>query len=134
MKAEIQSNGTLKISVDHTERLFLSSLPDEQIHQDEVMYNFLEPLVCNSEFCWVDPSDCGDLTSAPMLGILSIGDTSNGYRENELPKERFGQFLTGGDEGGSYFEAITGRWAFMDYQVRSVLEDLREKGEAIFVS
>ena len=28
--------------------------------------------------------------------------------------------------------AVLERWAFMDYQVRSALEDLRDRGEAVF--
>ena len=54
---------------------------------------------------WIDPADTGDLTSAPMVGIRDI-DTND----------------------------IVERWAFMDYQVRSVLGDLRDTGKCVFVS
>jgi hypothetical protein len=66
--------------------------------------DFLEPLICNSELEWIDPADTGDLTDAPMLGIC--------------------------DEE----ENILERWAFMDYQVRSFLDDLADHGKATFIS
>ena len=71
------------------------------------MADILEPITCNSELEWTSSEHTGDLTDAPMLGILQHGD---------------------GDP------VIVERWAFMDYQVRSVLEDLRDKGEAVFIS
>lgn len=64
----------------------------------------LDYLTSNSELQWVDPSETGDLTDAPMLGIR--------------------------DENGTVLE----RWAFMSYAVRSFLEDLADKGEAVFTS
>ena len=64
----------------------------------------MEPIICNSELQWIDPADTGDLTDAPMLGIC--------------------------DEE----ENILERWAFMDYQVRSFLDDLADHGKATFIS
>jgi hypothetical protein len=99
---------TLTIHVDDAEREELREL-GQGIHQDQEMFEFLEPLICNSELEWINPADTGDLTDAPMLGIR--------FFDNE-----------------SRQETILERWAFMSYQVRSVLEDLRDKGEAIFIS
>jgi len=76
----------------------------EEIDTDKAMYDWFESLVCNSELEWINPEDTGDLTSAPMLGI---------WRDDNMSVER---------------------WAFMDYQVRSVLADLRDKGEVVFIS
>jgi hypothetical protein len=53
---------------------------------------------------WIDPAETGDLTSAPMLGLRDDA------------------------------RQVSERWAFMDYQVRSVLGDLRDYGRAVFVS
>ena len=97
----------LTITVDDQERQHLREL--EQIERDHAMTGFLEPLTCNSDLEWINPADTGDLTDAPMLGIR--------FFNNETRKE-----------------TVLERWAFMDYQVRSVLEDLRDKGEAIFTN
>lgn len=64
----------------------------------------LEHLIANSDLDWIDPAETGDLTSAPMLGI-----------RNEK-------------------EEVVARWAFMDYQVRSFVEDLVNHGRAVFTS
>jgi hypothetical protein len=97
---------TLTITADRMERKLLREGWDNpgvtNIDSDKAMYEFLEPLVSNSELEWINPVDTGDSTSAPMLGIL-------------------------GDD-------IIARFAFMDYQVRSVLEDLRDTGKVVFVS
>jgi len=77
---------------------------DDSIGHDAFMYDQLGDLLANSEYDWVNPEECGDLTSAPMLGIR--------------------------EEDGSVIK----RWAFMDYQVRCVMEDLMDKGQCIFVS
>ena len=76
----------------------------EEINSDRAMYDWFEALVCNSELEWINPADTGDLTDAPMLGI---------WQDDRMSVER---------------------WAFMDYQVRSVLADLRDKGEVVFIS
>jgi len=92
----------LVITVDDGERAELSALDD--IQSDVAMWDFLEPLVCNSDLDWISPAETGDLTDAPMLG-----------RRNE---------------SGEVME----RWAFMDYQVRSPLEDFLSSGRAVFVA
>ena len=115
---------TLTISADLAERESLHELGDE-IHQDAIMHNVFEPLICNSELEWIDPKSTGDLTSAPMLGIL--GKTKNA---DHVP---FPCLNMGHWDGRDWACKIASRWAFMDYQVRSVLEDLRDNGEVIFV-
>lgn len=96
---------TLTITVDHAERAELSAWdnPDKGIQSDAAMHDFLEPLICNSELDWINPEETSDLTDAPILG-------------------------TRDDQG-----EVTERWAFMDYQVRSVLEELRDKGTVNFI-
>ena len=107
MKHQISDDRkTLTITVDEDERQALRELED--IQSDSAMADFLEPLICNSELDWLKPEQTGDLTDAPILGF---------YADNST--------LT---------HPIFERWAFMDYQVRSVLEDLRDKGQCVFVS
>ena len=64
----------------------------------------LEPLICNSELDWVAPEDIGALTSAPILGIRNPAGE------------------------------VDAAWGFMDYAVRSFVDDLINTGKAIFVS
>lgn len=117
MKATISPDRkTLTISVDDAEREELRNWEVERhgfangnLQSDIAMMDFLEPIVCNSELDWISAAWTGDLTDAPMLGIT----------EWDLPQQDDPKVLE--------------RWAFMDYQVRSVLEDLRDKGECVFV-
>lgn len=97
----------LTITADELERAELREL-GEDVHRDRTMHDWLEPLTCNSELEWIDPSETGDLTSAPMLGYHGCGIS--------VPPDK-----------------VACRWAFLDYAVRSVLEDLRDKGECVFV-
>ena len=62
----------LTLTVDPAERFELWGM-DEEIHQDDTMYEFFEHLVCNSELEWITPEWTGDLTDAPMLGICEWG-------------------------------------------------------------
>lgn len=108
MKHKIsEDRSRLTITIDDSERAELREMGDT-IQQDATMHDFLEPLACNSDLEWIDPSETGDLTGAPMLG--------------------FRTFMQVNPHGN-----VISRWAFMDYQTRSVLEDLRDKGECVFV-
>ena len=96
----------LVLAVDESERAELLEL-DETIHQDRTMCDFFDHLICNSELDWVRPEWTGDLTDAPMLGICEWWDC-------EEPE-------------------VIERWAWMDYAVRSLLAELRDKGTATLV-
>ena len=107
MKLKFNSDRTkLTVTASGAERRELKTLGDE-IHADATLHEWFEQLISNSDLDWIDPSETGDLTSAPMLAIR--------FHDNETE---------------TY--AVLERWAFMDYQVRSVLEDLRDRGEAVF--
>lgn len=95
----------LTLMVDESERTELRELGDE-IHTDKAMYEFFEHLVCNSELNWIAPEWTGDLTDAPMLGIAEWSDLTPNVAE---------------------------RWAWMPYAVNSLLEKLRDKGEAVLI-
>ena len=74
----------------------------DHIQSDKALYDFFEYLIANSELQWISPEETGDLTDAPMLGIKN---------EKDIVEER---------------------WAFMDYMLRSPLEDLKEKEKVVF--
>jgi hypothetical protein len=80
--------------------LVITGTPDEDAKD---IFEALESLIANSELDWIDPSEAGDLTDAPILGIR--------------------------DENGN---ATDERWGYMDYAVSDPLEVLREKGEIRF--
>jgi hypothetical protein len=76
----------------------------ESPDSDEALGDAFEWLIANSVLEWVGPWETGDLTDAPMLG------SRNGNGE------------------------ITDRWAFMEYQIESVLGRLLRTGKAVFIS
>lgn len=71
------------------------------INSDNVMFEFFEAFIANSEWDWVRPEEIGALTDAPILGIR--------------------------DKYDNVIEA----YAFMDYQVKSLMQQLADYGEAI---
>lgn len=118
----------LKIVLDPESRAELQETHDEDpegFDANSVMVDVFENLLCNSEYTWVDPSETGDLTSAPMLGILGP-ETTNVPRM--APRREVGQW-----DGQTHYQEIEQRWAFMDYQLRSPQRDLLEKGFCVFV-
>lgn len=124
-----QNKTQLTIIVDDVERMELQELKlelQDEFRSDRAIHDFLEPLISNSELQWIDPSDTGDLTDAPMLGIL--GETID---KNEGP---FGAVHVGHWDDKDWYQPILQRWAYMDYQVRSPLSDLLAIGWANFVS
>lgn len=145
MKHEISEDRkrlTIKVTPEEQKELrewpgdrSLSGHSPESIGSDEALIEFLEPLICNSELKWVSPADTGGLTDAPMLGIYGEEMT---IEEIEAAAKSepgiYGSLLCGHWNGKDRHQPILERWAFMDYQVRSVLEDLRDKGECVFVS
>lgn len=124
MKATLSSDRrVLTITVDEQEREELrrwqednAGMKRENICSDMATCDFFERLTCNSEYEWVTDTEAhekfADLTDAPCLGIFGVSDEtrSNGGRE------------------------LVERWRFMDYQVVSVLEQLRDHGSARFTS
>jgi hypothetical protein len=104
----------------------------DNFHSDEVMYNLLEPLVTNNEFHWIEPYVTGDLTSAPMLGLL--GDTEPGPSEKEAEGSGL-QHVGAWDHEGKHrqmYQPVLYRWAFMSYEVEAVQQALVEKRRAVF--
>ena len=119
----------LTIHADADERAGFAEMkaddPDDWgSYQTEIA--IMEPLLCNSELQWINPTDTGDLTDAPMIGIT--GDMT---RERTGPH---GAIDGGSDEEGAFYYPILERWAYMSYETRSFCDDLIETGEAVFIS
>lgn len=94
----------------------------------------MEGLLANSALSWINPEDTGDLTEAPMLGIEG-GDEYAFHSdppEGCLWRRYIGRWEDMDGVLRDWWSPIMARWAFMDYQVRSFLDDLLETGEARF--
>ena len=103
---------------------------EDEFQSDQAMYDAFEHLTANSELTWISPSDTGDLTDAPILGVLG----EEGIKQHTVFLENYGLVETGSDGFWTMVQPILKRWAFMDYQLRSHLDDLVEKGKAVFIS
>ena len=101
---DLNTHGCLIITATVAERATVKEI----MHEHGVTYSAetlaLERLIANSELDWIGPEEIGALTDAPILGLR--------------------------DKDGE----PTNAWAYMDYQVRSFLEDLVEHGKAVFLS
>lgn len=124
MKYEIsEDRQKLTLTVTAGEQEMLCELPEEgdgNIHSDDTMYEWFEWLIANSELTWINPEETGDLTSAPMLGILGEEQV---FRDADSP-------VPHRVTGPNFIQEIKGRWAWMAYQVQSLLVELRDKGKA----
>ena len=121
---------TLTVIASENEREQLRQM--KNLQADETLYQFFEHIVCRSGLNWLNPADTGDLTDAPILGILGETQPAN---SKTLPSHH-GVVFVGhyGEPPQDQVQPIIERWAFMDYQLRSPLEALRDKGEAVFIN
>ena len=118
MGCEILTNGNLRLIVDNP-----AALADVDTIEEA-----LEQLLANSDLCWIDPSVCGDLTSAPLLAGLVYPEQSY----EALPGN--GRVACGFWDGKHWSCRVAMRWGWMDYAVKDLLEELREHGEAILLA
>lgn len=118
----------LRLKVTEPESARLRQIREEEPDwgASDLEADYLEPLICNSELMWLDPSDTGDLTDAPLLGIL--GD------ECHKSSGPHGVIHVGRDSSGTLYCPILERWGYEPYQVRSFMDDLADKGVAIFIN
>jgi hypothetical protein len=102
---DLNTNGCLIITADSKDKEYiLECLENSNEGSRASEFEVMEHALCNSELDWVSAEEIGALTDAPILGLR--------------------------DEQGE----VTAAWAFMDYQVRSFLQDLLTDGEAVFIS
>jgi hypothetical protein len=133
-----EDRSRLTVKVDAIEQDNLKRLREDEpklwgtyATESEVM----ERLICNSELSWIDPADTGDLTDAPLLGI--IGSEEERTREQTGP---YGAMLCGAGNGVAWYipnlerwyVPILERWGYQPYALRSFMDDLADKGEAVF--
>jgi hypothetical protein len=123
---DLNTNGCLILYASNEDRHAIAELIRAEGTTYRAEWDALESLICNSELDWIDPAETGDLTDAPMLGFRK---PERKVRKGEKPFR-----ITSSDGKATYWEPVEARWAYMDYQVRSFLEDLRDKGKAVFVS
>ena len=130
MKAtyDLNTEGVLIITADADERLHLAELANESGEFDcNAEYDALESLICNSELAWIAPEEIGALTDAPILGIRG--------EETEVPPELAEHpflHISRMQDGKRYYEPVIAAWGFMDYPLRSFIEDLIETGKVTF--
>lgn len=93
----------LILLADDDVRAALAEMMEDEPRNPEA--EAMDYLTSNSELSWVDPSECGDLTDAPILGIR-----------------------------GEEYVDVEERWGFMDYALRSFVTDLIESGKAVFIA
>lgn len=124
-----EDRSRLTLKVDQFEQANLKVLREEEPEWGtwSAEADVMEHLLCNSELDWVSPSDTGDLTDAPLLGI--VGSEEERTREQIGPH---GAMLCGGDAGGAWYIPILERWGFQSYCIKSFMDDLADKGEAVF--
>ncbi len=95
---------------------------------DDFLYDLLEPMFTDDCFFWLPEGTTGDLTSAPMLGIL--GDEMPGPSSEEAQCSGLyhcGRWEVQGELREMY-QPVLQRWAFMDYAVTSPQRELAEHG------
>jgi len=101
---DLNTNGCLILYAANEDRHAIAELIKAEGTTYRAEADALESLIANSDLDWIQPEEIAALTSAPILGLR--------------------------DEHGNPEAA----WGFMDYQVKSFLEDLRDRGKAVFVS
>jgi len=126
---DLNTNGCLILYADNQDRHNIAELIRDKGTTYAAEWDALESLICNSELEWIRPEEIGALTDAPILGFRG--------KDKRVPKrckypEHLHIVYNGPD--GAFYAPVTAAWGFMDYQVRSFLEDLRDKGKAVFVS
>jgi hypothetical protein len=127
-----EDRSCLTLQVDKFEQANLQSLrklEPEQWGTWRTEAQVLENLLGNSELDWVQPTDTSDMTDAPLLGI--VGNEEERTREQTGP---YGAVLAGGDEGGAWYVPILERWGYAEYALHSFMDDLANKGEAVFLN
>ncbi len=95
---------------------------------DDFLYDLLESMFSDDSFTWLPEGTTGDMTSAPMIGIL--GDEMPGPAPGRA--QCSGLYPCGRWEVGGHlremYQPVLQRWAFMDYAVTSPQRELAEHG------
>jgi hypothetical protein len=97
----IEEKNRLRIKIDEDDKAVLQELEQFGLQTIAAEHEFFERFLCNSEYEWIRPEEIGALTSAPILGIKDMNDR------------------------------VVICWAYMDYQVLSMLKELLKYGEVV---
>lgn len=124
---EDRSNLILTVDAETQQYLQREQAEDEKFDTDSYMHDLFDGFIANSEYAWISPATCGDLTDAPILGILS--------EEQKLPEgvtydDGSGWLVSGPGLG----HRVEERWGWMMYQIQSLQAELAEKGRAVLIS
>ena len=106
---------------------------NDDFHSDDAMAEAFEHLLCNSELRWIAPEVCGDLTDAPILGIVGEAEPRNTSRDGD------GAVWAGHGPDAAGFarpwvEPVLERWGFMNFATHSPMIDLILEGSAVFTA
>jgi hypothetical protein len=118
MTYEILLNGNLRLTVDNR----------EELEDAENIAELMERLIANSELDWICPSVCADLTDAPMFAVLDYPEQAY----EALPGN--GRVGCGFWDGKHWSRRVAMRWGWMDYAVKDLFDELREKGCAVLIA
>ena len=106
---------------------------------DDSLQEAFESMISNSSLEWVEPSDCGAMTAAPLLGFYGESTpvpVEEGVASHD--NERGGRFVGCWDNAEGvlchWYEEVDEVWGYAPYALRSPLEDLLETGEVQFVA
>lgn len=112
MRTTILENGNLKLTLGDGDIDDLKDLkannPDD-FGCDNIMYEYFEEFISNSEYDWVSPEHIGALTDAPILATFGENDNDMGDRD------------------------VIDAYGFMDYCLISLQDQLLEYGEAVLI-
>jgi hypothetical protein len=132
MKWQIDEQGRLVITVTKREQRSFQAAHrrDQSFDSDAFMHDLLEPLV-TSGFTWLPEACTGDLTSAPMLGIL--GEEMPGPDQDAIGMGlvHVGCWYHKGRLRQMY-QPVLQRWAFMSYAGTSPQRELAQTGECVW--
>lgn len=131
MKAKILENGNLKLTISSEDQMELDGMKRDlgiEFESDQTMWDWFEKFIANSEYIWIDPHESGDLTDAPILGILGTTHPLDADTVYPYPTVNAGFW-----DGKHQVTPIAVRWAWMHYEVESLLEHLRRNGKAILL-
>jgi hypothetical protein len=136
MNWQIDEDGKLVITITKKEQRHLNALQrrDEEgrcnpaFNSDDFLYDLLMPMFTDDSFTWLPEGTTGDMTSAPIIGVL--GDEMPGPPTDKA--ECSGLYHCGrwevDGELREIYQPVLSRWAFMDYALSSPQQELAETG------
>lgn len=123
---DLNQNGCLIITAEIEDQRAIRELLKIEGATHRAECDALESLIANSDLDWIRPEEIGALTDAPILGIR------RGYMEIDSPENS--DNLEAPNRSTEEAHQVIAAWGYMDYQVRSFLDDLVETGKAVFIS